>query len=74
MKNIFICAKLAEAGINFLNDQQGQHLHIQTGRDEQDLCDIIGNFDVKLIRSDTNMTQQVLQSGKRLKPAGPVSA
>ncbi len=70
MKNILISDKLAEAGINYLNDQPDLHVHIQTGLDEQGLCDIIGDFDALLIRSDTKVTQKVLQAGKRLKLVG----
>ena len=70
MKKILISDKLAEAGINYLNDQPGIQIHIETGLNEEGLCEIIGDYDALLIRSDTQVTQKVLQAGKRLKVVG----
>lgn len=70
MKKILIADKLADAGINFLNDQSGIQIHIQTGLDEAALCDIIGDYDALLIRSDTQVTAKVLKAGHKLKVVG----
>lgn len=70
MHNILISDKLAEAGINYLNDQPDIHTHIETGLKEDELCKIIGNYDALLIRSDTKVTENVLQAGTRLKVVG----
>ncbi len=70
MHKILISDKLAEAGINFLNDQPDIQIHIETGLDEQGLCDIIGDYEAILIRSDTKVTQKVLQAAKNLKLVG----
>ncbi len=66
MKKILISDKLAEAGINYLNQQaeSGIHIHIQTGLDEAGLCEIIGEYDALLIRSDTKVTKKVLEAAK----------
>lgn len=70
MHKILISDKLAEAGINFLNDQDDLHVHIETGLKEDDLCKIIGEFDALLIRSDTKVTEKVLKAATRLKVVG----
>lgn len=70
MKKILISDKLAEAGINYLNEQSGIQVHIQTGLNEDQLCEIIGDYDVLLIRSDTQVTPAVLQAAKNLKLIG----
>ncbi len=70
MKKILVADKLAEDGINFLNEQEGIHIHIQTGLDEDALCEIIADYDALLIRSDTQVTAKVLKAAKKLKVVG----
>lgn len=70
MKKILISDKLAEAGINYLNEQSGIQVHIETGLNEDQLCEIIGEYDALLIRSDTQVTKKVLQASKNLKLIG----
>ena len=41
IKKILITDKLAEDGINFLNEHDHLHVHIQTGLSEDALCEII---------------------------------
>jgi D-3-phosphoglycerate dehydrogenase len=70
MKKILISDKLAEDGINFLNEQEGVQIHIQTGLSEEALCEIIPDYDALLIRSDTQVTAKVLKTAKKLKVVG----
>jgi D-3-phosphoglycerate dehydrogenase len=70
MKKILISDKLAEAGLNYLNEQDGIQIHIQTGLKEDELADIIGEYDGLLIRSDTKVTAKVLRAAKNLKLIG----
>ncbi len=70
MKKILITDKLADDGINFLNDQEGIQIHIQTGISEDELCEIIPDYDALLIRSGTTVTEKVLKAGKNLKVVG----
>ena len=70
MKKILISDKLAEDGINFLNAQEGIKIHIQTGLTEDELCEIIPEYDALLIRSDTKVTAKVLRAAKNLKVIG----
>ncbi|TAL39653.1 MAG: phosphoglycerate dehydrogenase, partial [Methylovulum sp.] len=70
MKKILISDKLAQAGIDYLNGQSGIEVSIRTGLGEEGLCEIIGDYDVLLIRSDTQVTPKVLQAAKNLKLIG----
>ena len=70
MKKILISDKLADAGINFLNEQDGIQIHIETGLNEDQLCEIIGDYDALLIRSGSTVTEKVLKAGKNLKVVG----
>ncbi len=70
MKKILISDKLADAGINYLNEQDGIQIHIDTGMTPEQLCDVIGDYDALLIRSDTKATADVIRAGKNLKVIG----
>jgi D-3-phosphoglycerate dehydrogenase len=70
MKKILISDKLADAGINYLNEQDGIQIHIDTGMSPEQLCDIIADYDALLIRSDTKATAKVIRAGKNLKVIG----
>ncbi len=70
MKKILISDKLAEAGLNYLTEQPDLGVHIQTGLNEAQLCEVIGDYDVLLIRSDTKVTPAVLHAAKNLKLIG----
>ncbi len=70
MKKILISDKLAEDGINFLNAQTGLQTYIHTGLSEDELCEIIPEYDALLVRSDTKVTARVLKAASRLKIVG----
>ncbi len=70
MKKILISDKLADAGVNFLNEQEGIQVHIDTGMSPEQLCETIVDYDALLIRSDTKVTDEVIRAGKNLKVVG----
>lgn len=70
MKKILISDKLADDGINYLNQQEDIQVHIQTGLAEDELCALIPEYDALLIRSGSKVTEKVLQAGKKLKVIG----
>ncbi|MEI7796142.1 MAG: phosphoglycerate dehydrogenase [Methylococcaceae bacterium] len=70
MKKILISDKLAADGINYLKEQTDIQIHFEVGLSEDALCEIIGDFDALLIRSDTVVTPKVLQAAKNLKLIG----
>jgi len=70
MKKILVSDKLADDGINYLNKQSDIQVHLQTGLSEDELCDIIADYDALLIRSDTKVTKKVLKAASNLKVVG----
>lgn len=70
MKKILISDKLADAAINFLNEQEGIQVHIDTGMSPQQLRETIVDYDALLIRSDTKVTDEVLSAAKNLQLIG----
>ncbi len=66
MNKILISDKLSEAGINLLNKNPDIQIHIETGLNEAQLCQIIGDYDALLIRSATKVTEKVLDAAKNL--------
>lgn len=70
MKKILIADKLADAGINYLNEQDGIHIHIDSGMSPEQLCATIVDYDALLIRSDTKVTDEVIRAAKNLKIVG----
>lgn len=70
MNKILISDKLATDGINYLKEQSDIQIHFEVGLSEDALCEIIGDFDALLIRSDTVVTPKVLQAAKNLKLIG----
>ena len=70
MKKILISDKLADDGINYLNEQSDIQIHIQTGLSEDELCELIPEYDALLIRSGTTVTEKVLRAAKKLKVVG----
>jgi D-3-phosphoglycerate dehydrogenase (EC 1.1.1.95) len=66
MNKILISDKLSEAGINLLNKNPDIQIHIETGLNEEQLCQIIGDYDALLIRSATKVTKKVLDAAKKL--------
>lgn len=70
MKKILISDKLADDGINYLNQQDDIQVHIQTGLTEEQLCELIPDYDALLIRSGTQVTAKVLKAGNRLRVVG----
>ena len=70
MNKILISDKLSEEGINLLNQLPGIQVHIETGLNEEQLCEIIGDYDALLIRSNTKVTANVLKAASRLKVVG----
>ena len=70
MKKILISDKLAETGINYLNEQPDIQVHIETGLNEDQLCELVPDYDALLIRSGSKVTAKVLKAGKKLQLVG----
>ena len=68
MARVLVSDKLAKEGIEIL--QQAAEVDVNTGLSEDQLCEIIGNYDALVIRSGTQVTAKVLEAAKNLKIVG----
>lgn len=67
MYRILIADKLAQEGVDLLESIEGVEPVVKTGMSEDELIDVIGEFDGIIVRSATKVTARVLEAGKKLK-------
>ncbi|MBN1796863.1 MAG: phosphoglycerate dehydrogenase [Sedimentisphaerales bacterium] len=67
MIKILITDKLAQEGIDLINNTEGAEAVVKTGISEDELSEIIGQYDGLIIRSGTKVTAKVLANPGRLK-------
>jgi D-3-phosphoglycerate dehydrogenase len=70
--NVLVSDDLAEEGIEILRDQV--MVDVQTGLSEDELVATIENYDALLVRSGTQVTERVIEAGKRLRFIGRAGA
>lgn len=66
---VLVSDPVAQEGIKILEDG-GLEVVINTELDEDSLCEEIKNFDALVVRSGTQVTKRVIESGTRLKIIG----
>jgi len=67
---VLVSDKLAEAGLQVLRDAPGVDLELRPGMSEDELCEIIGDYDGLIIRSATQVTPRVIEKAHRLRVVG----
>ena len=67
---VLVSDKLAEAGLRVLREAPGVELDFRPGMSEDELCDIIGEYDGLIIRSATQVTPRVIEEAHRLRVVG----
>jgi len=67
---VLVSDKLAEAGLQVLRDAPGVDLEFRPGMSEDELCEIIGDYDGLIIRSATQVTPRVIEKAHRLRVVG----
>ena len=67
MIRILITDKLAQEGIDLINATDGAEAVVKTGISEDELAEIIKDYDGLIIRSGTKVTEKVLANPGRLK-------
>lgn len=67
MYRILIADKLAQEGIDLLNSIDGVEPVVKTGISQEELAEIIGEYDGLIIRSATRVTAEVLANHGKLK-------
>jgi len=67
---VLVSDKLSEGGVAILSRAPGITVDVKTGLTEDQLCEIIGEYDALVIRSATNVTKRVLDAAENLKVIG----
>ncbi|MBB6451743.1 D-3-phosphoglycerate dehydrogenase [Salirhabdus euzebyi] len=68
--NILISDPLSEEGIKPLRDAENVSITVETKLTPEELLDCIDQYDALLVRSQTQVTKEVLEKGTRLKVVG----
>lgn len=67
---VLVSDKLAEAGLNVLREATGVELEFRPGMSEDELCEVIGDYDGLIIRSGTTVTPKVVEAADKLRVIG----
>jgi len=70
MFNVLVSDPISDQGISLLTEAADITVDKKIGLSEDELVDIIGNYDALLVRSQTRVTERIMQAGKRLKVIG----
>ena len=69
-KRILIADKIAPAGVEYLESRSHCEVTVQTGLDEDALCDAVAHCEALIVRSATRVTPRVLAAAPRLEVVG----
>ncbi len=70
MIRILIADKISDNAINLLKTDPDFEVHVKTGLKEDELVEIIPDYDAIIVRSATKVTRRVIEAGKKLKLVG----
>ncbi|MCR8642330.1 phosphoglycerate dehydrogenase [Paenibacillus sp. N1-5-1-14] len=70
MFKVLVSDPISDLGIQKLYDAEDVEVVKQTGLSEDELVEIIGSFDALLVRSQTRVTEKIMQAGTNLKVIG----
>ncbi len=67
---VLVSDKLGPDGLSMLSDAADVDVDVKTGLSEDELCEVIGDYDALIVRSGTQVTANVLGASDRLKIIG----
>ena len=67
---VLVSDNLGEAGIRMFQEEEGIHVDVKTGLSPEELKGVIGDYDGLVIRSATNVTEDLLEAATQLKVVG----
>ncbi len=70
MFKILVSDKLGQAGLDILEAAKDAEVQVSTGLSEDELINIVGDYDALIVRSGTQVTANVLEAAKKLKVVG----
>ncbi len=68
MPTVLVCDPIAENGIEIL--QKTAQVDVKIGLSEDQLVEIVGNYDALMVRSQTKITRRVLEAATKLQIVG----
>lgn len=70
MFKVFVSDPISDMGIQQLYDAEDVVVEKKTGLSEDELIQVIGEYDALLVRSQTKVTEKIMEAGKKLKVIG----
>lgn len=70
MYKVLVSDPISDMGIQQLHDAKDVTVDMNTGLSEDELIAVIADYDALLVRSQTKVTEKIMQAGKRLKVVG----
>ncbi|WP_409346568.1 phosphoglycerate dehydrogenase [Paenibacillus sp. MBLB4367] len=70
MFKVLVSDPISDMGIQQLHDAEDVTVDKKTGLSEDELVAIIGDYDALLVRSQTKVTERIMEAGKKLKVVG----
>lgn len=70
MFKVLVSDPISDMGIQQLHDADDVTVDKNTGLTEEEIIKIIGDYDALLVRSQTKVTEKIMQAGKNLKVIG----
>ncbi len=70
MFRVLVSDNLGQDGLSVLDEADDIIVDVNTGLSEDELCEIIGDYDALIIRSSTQVTAKIMERGTRLTVVG----
>jgi len=67
---ILVADAISERGVEMLRRNPSFQVDVNTGLKEDQLCQIIGEYDALIVRSQTKLTKRVIEAAKKLRVVG----
>jgi D-3-phosphoglycerate dehydrogenase len=67
---VLVTDPLSEEGLKILRQEKELQVEVKTGLKPEELKQIIGDYDALIVRSETKVTKEIIEAGKKLKVIG----
>src|SRR5260221_1895137 len=70
LMKVLVSDPISKVGVELLQKNPALQVDVKTGLPEDELCQIIGEYDALIVRSQTKVNQRVLGAAKKLRVVG----
>src|SRR5580698_1775447 len=67
---ILVADVISERGVELLRQNPSFHVDVKIGLKEDQICEIIGEYDALIVRSQTKVNKRVIEAAKKLRVVG----